>query len=136
MVEIASEAYLQILRWDGPSSVEHRMFHPHWSSCLHLKWGWVYKRPVEVNRDLADSIVKVTCILCNDLRHEVEGLASQDDSFDDADSSACLQEIQRPRGNWASAEALHIPDTFKQYFVSPAGQLPWQYDHLCCGLIG
>ncbi len=68
----------------------------------------VFKRPMEVNPDLADNIVKATCVLCNYLHQDVAGQAGQDDSFDDADSSACLQDIQRPRGNWASAEALRV----------------------------
>ncbi len=79
---------------------------------------------MEVKPDLADSIVNATCLLCNYLRQDVAGQAGQDDSFDDADSSACLQDIQRPRQNRASAEALRVRDTFKEYFVLPAGQLP------------
>uniref|UniRef100_A0A8C1XYC4 DDE Tnp4 domain-containing protein n=1 Tax=Cyprinus carpio TaxID=7962 RepID=A0A8C1XYC4_CYPCA len=91
----------------------------------------VYKRPMEVNPDLADSIVKATCILCNYLRHEVVGQADQGDSFDfDDGGNASLHEFQRPRGNRASEEALHIRDTFRKYFVSPAGEVPWQYDRL------
>lgn len=89
---------------------------------------------MEVNPDLADSILKVGCMLCNYLHHEVEGRGGQDDSFDDADSDVCLQEIQRPKGNRASAEALRIRDTFKQYFVSPAGQLPRQCNRVHRGL--
>lgn len=66
----------------------------------------VYKRmPMEVNPDPTDSIVKPTCKLCNYLHHEVEGQAG--DSFDGADGHACLQGIQRPRGNQASTKALH-----------------------------
>lgn len=84
---------------------------------------------MDVNPDLADSIVKATCILCNFLRHEVVGQVGQGDSFDFDDAgNACLQEFQRPRGNHASEEALHIRDTFRKYFVSPAGEVPWQYD--------
>ncbi|XDV25635.1 hypothetical protein PO909_029521 [Leuciscus waleckii] len=97
----------------------------------------VYKRPMEVNPDLSDSIIKATCILCNYLRHEVVGQASLGESFDvdDAGSgNACLQELQRPRGNRASEEALHIRDTYTKYFVSPAGEVPWQYDRVRRGL--
>lgn len=95
----------------------------------------VYKRPMEVNPDLADSIIKATCILCSYLRHEVVGQADQGDSFDfDDDGNASLHEFQRPRGNRASEEALHIRDKFKNYFVSPAGEVPWQYDRVRRGL--
>ncbi len=53
--------------------------------------------------------------------------AGQDDSFDfDEAGTTCLQEFQRPRGNPASEEALHIRDT--------AGEVPRQYDHVCRGL--
>ncbi|KAI7789427.1 hypothetical protein IRJ41_012110 [Triplophysa rosa] len=94
----------------------------------------VYKRPMEVNPDLADNIIKATCILSNYLRHEVMGQVSQVDSFDfDNAGNACLEEFQRPRGNRASEEALHIRDTFRKYFVSAAGEVPWQYDRVRCG---
>lgn len=95
----------------------------------------VYKRPMEVNPDLADRIIKATCILCNYLRHEVEGQADQGDRFDfDDGGNASLQEFQRPRGNRASEEALHIRYTFRKYFVLPAGEVPWQYDRVRRGL--
>ncbi|CAK6963599.1 Protein ALP1-like [Scomber scombrus] len=81
----------------------------------------VYKRPAEVNPVLADSIVKATSILCNYLHHEVQRQVGQDDSFDNADGTLCIQEIQRPRGNRPSSETLYIQDTFEQYFVSVAG---------------
>ncbi|KAI7806549.1 hypothetical protein IRJ41_007875 [Triplophysa rosa] len=94
----------------------------------------VYKRPMEVNPDLADNIIKATCILSNYLRHEVVGQVSQVDSFDfDNAGNACLEEFQRPRCNRASEEALHIRDTFRKYFVSAAGEVPWQYNRVRCG---
>lgn len=45
---------------------------------------------MELNPDLADSIVKSTCVLCNYLRHEVVGQADQGDSFDlDGSMTVC-----------------------------------------------
>ncbi|KAJ8356651.1 hypothetical protein SKAU_G00194450 [Synaphobranchus kaupii] len=41
-----------------------------------------------------------------------------------------LAPIRNLRGNRASAEALRVRETFHQYFVSPAGQVSWQYDHV------
>lgn len=34
----------------------------------------------------------------------------------------------------ASAEALRVRDTFRRYFNSPAGQVPWQVSHVNRGL--
>lgn len=78
-----------------------------------------------------DSVVKAACILCNCLCKDVADQASQDDSCGDAASNNCLQAIPRPRGNQASAEALQSRNTFKDYFVSPAGHVQWQYDRVC-----
>lgn len=95
----------------------------------------VYKWPMEFNPDVADSIIKPTCILCNCLRHELMGRASQGDSFDfDNAGNVCSEELQRSKCNCASEEALHIRDTFRKYFLSAAGEVPWQYDCVCRGL--
>ena len=87
-----------------------------------------------MNPDLADSIVKATCILCNYLHHGVEGQAGMT-VLTVLTAPHVDRRSKRPRGNRASAEALRIRDTFKQYFASPAGQLTWQYNRVCHGLI-
>ncbi|CAL9705130.1 unnamed protein product [Knipowitschia caucasica] len=105
----------------------------------------VYKKPMEVNPDLVDSVVKATCVLHNYLRHgaldqalqeEHQGGSEEDNSAAAGNNNPCLLDLQRPRGNRASAEALGIRDTLKKYFTSPAGELPWQYSRVRRGLHG
>lgn len=83
--------------------------------------------------ETAGSIVKATSILHNFLRrangnHDVEA-----DSSDGAEGSE-LRDNRGLQGNWASAEALRVRDTFKDCFNSPAGQVPWQIPHVNRGL--
>lgn len=95
----------------------------------------VYQRRLQVSPDTADSIIKATCILTNYLRG-ADGAQSADieDEGSDAGNGSVLGAIRSLRGNRASAEALRARDTFRQYFTSPAGQVPWQYDHVRRGL--
>ncbi|XDV44729.1 hypothetical protein PO909_012969 [Leuciscus waleckii] len=65
----------------------------------------VYQHRLQVAPETADSIVKATCILHNFLR--------------------------RANGNHG---AERMRDTFRRYFNSPAGQVPWQVPHVNRGL--
>ncbi|ROI73783.1 hypothetical protein DPX16_22894 [Anabarilius grahami] len=58
---------------------------------------------------------------------------AEPDSSDGAEGSE-LVDIRGLRGNRASAEALRVRDTFRHYFNSPAGQVPWQVSHVNRGL--
>lgn len=46
-----------------------------------------------------------------------------------SDESA-LRDPPNLQGNWVSAAVLCTRDNFKEYFKSPAGQVPWQYDRV------
>lgn len=94
----------------------------------------VYKRPFELNPDLVDSVIKATCVLHNYLRPRVVSEAYQEERFDDGEGSAALQDLPTSRANRSSDDAFHIRDTFKKYFVSPAGELQWQYDRVNRGV--
>lgn len=89
---------------------------------------------LQVSPDTTDSIVKTTCILTN-LLCGVDGDQSADVENEGAGyvEDSALGAIRILCGNRASAEALRAPDTFRQYFISPVGHVPWQYDHVCRG---
>ncbi|KAK7162507.1 hypothetical protein R3I93_006733 [Phoxinus phoxinus] len=93
----------------------------------------VYQRRLQVAPETADSIVKATCILHNFLRRANGNHGAEPDTSDSAEGSE-LGDIRGLRGNRASAEALRVRDTFRRYFNSPAGQVPWQVPHVNRGL--
>lgn len=100
---------------------------------LSQRWR-VYQRRLQVSPDTADSIVKATCILTNYLRGAEGNQGAEGDGDADGVESSALGDLRSLRGNRASAEALRVRDTLRQYFTSPAGQIPWQYDHVRRGL--
>lgn len=97
---------------------------------LTQRWR-VYNRRLQVCPEVADSIVKATCILSNFFHSAEESQHSDSEEPGEADGVASnLAPIQNLRGNRASAEALRVRHTFCQYFTSTAGQVHWQYDHV------
>ncbi|CAJ1050813.1 protein ALP1-like [Xyrichtys novacula] len=46
------------------------------------------------------------------------------------EEESILRPLGNLRGNRASNESQRIRDTFRRYFNSPAGQVPWQYAHV------
>jgi hypothetical protein len=49
------------------------------------------------------------------------------DATPDDGGSAALQPL-KPTKSRASNEAFKIRDNFRDYFMSPHGQVPWRYD--------
>lgn len=93
----------------------------------------VYQCRLQVAPETADSIMKATWILHNFLRRANGDHSAEPDSSDGAEGSE-LGDNRGLRGNRASAEALRVRDTFRRYFNSPAGQVPWQVPHMNRGL--
>ncbi|KAJ8381228.1 hypothetical protein SKAU_G00020060 [Synaphobranchus kaupii] len=96
------------------------------------RWRVFYRR-LQVCPEVADSVVKATCILSNFLQC-AEGDQHPGEPYEDDGGESVLVPIRNLRGNRASAEALRVRETFRQYFVSPAGQVFWQYDHVHRGV--
>lgn len=45
----------------------------------------------------------------------------------------CLQDIRNMTGNTASAESLRVKQSFKDYFSSDQGAVPWQCAYVPSG---
>jgi len=96
---------------------------------------------MEQHPDTADNIVKAACILHNMLQsrnaavgqdneasgqdHPSPDISGQHSGSQDMQAGA-LQPIQRLRGNRASREAFVVRDSFRDYFMSDFGKVPWQ----------
>lgn len=48
----------------------------------------------------------------------------------EAGQTAALAHVRNMGGNRYSRSAEYIRDTFKNYFVSPQGEIEWQYSHV------
>ena len=88
---------------------------------LAAQWR-IYRRVLGVSPQVAESVVKATCILHNFLRWggATEALTGP------AEPSAGMRSIGRVGSNNASNEAITVRTNFTTYFSSEAGQVPWQ----------
>ena len=75
-----------------------------------------------VSPQVAESVVKATCVLHNFLRWG----DSTEAPTGPAEPSAGIQNIARVGSNNASREAITVRTKFTEYFSSGAGQVPWQ----------
>nr|CAI5824184.1 unnamed protein product [Callosobruchus analis] len=87
---------------------------------LVARWR-VFRRHLEVQPYLVDKIVLASCclhnMLCSDsLEPDIPTLRSRE---------AALQNLQGIRRNYAN-DAFRTRETFKEYFNSPIGAVPWQ----------
>ena len=91
----------------------------------------IFRKPLEVQPETADKLVLAACCLHNmlckerDLPTEVEPLCL---------STSAFHNTQMLRRN-APSEAFQVRESFKNYFNSPVGSLPWQRDVIYRGRI-
>ena len=89
---------------------------------LANKWR-ILHRPLDVNTEFCDAIIKACCILHNFvLKHE--GI-----NFDDTLYESNMQGIARV-GTRGNMRGKGVRDQFASYFTSPQGAVPWQYNKL------
>lgn len=101
---------------------------------LVQRWR-IYQRRLQVEPDNAVIIIKATCMIhnylhtnnpfINNAHTDLDGLAPRIAIDNDAKGIHCIRHFD---GNRSKAEATRIMDTFKEYFSSQAGDVPWQYD--------
>lgn len=87
---------------------------------LAARWR-VFRKPLEVQPQTVDKVVLAACCLHNMLCKESE-IQSE---IEPLQPNAALQNLDYLRRN-ALRQAFAVRDAFKDFFVSPAGAVPWQ----------
>jgi hypothetical protein len=87
----------------------------------------VYHRTMEQRPENVDKIIKATCILHNMFQKATSARpAENDESEFESDNLKALRPLNQLRGYRTSHEAFAIRDSFREYFTSPCGKVPWQ----------
>lgn len=89
---------------------------------LANKWR-IFHNPIAVNADFAETIIKACCVLHNFVRKN-DGTKFEDEFY------ACPLDDLDSVGTRATKCGNDVRDYFANYFTSPAGSLPWQYDKI------
>lgn len=84
---------------------------------LANKWR-IFHRPLDVNPEFADSIIKSCCVLHNFVRKR--------DGYEYQDTLSCTLESVPSQGTKANQRGLQVRNTFTTYFCSSHGSVPWQ----------
>jgi hypothetical protein len=91
----------------------------------------VFHRTMDQRPQTADKIVKATCVLHNMLRMGASSYGGSSDVTDfldatpEDDGSTAWQPLKATKSR-ASNEAFKIRDNYRDYFMSPVGQVAWQ----------
>ncbi|XP_063230841.1 uncharacterized protein LOC134535573 [Bacillus rossius redtenbacheri] len=88
---------------------------------LANKWR-ILHRPIDVDIELAEDIVKACCILHNFVRKR------DSYKFEDAITTPDLPILERDNTSRGNHRALAVRDIFADYFINEEGELKWQYD--------
>lgn len=89
---------------------------------LANKWR-ILHRSLDVRVEFADLIIKTCCILHNFVRKK-DGVQMEDEFYE------CLLQSCPPAGIRPNRVGLNIRDYMANYFTSPEGSVPWQYDKI------
>jgi hypothetical protein len=93
----------------------------------------VFHRTMDQKPQTVDKIVKATCVLHNLLQMGVCSAAISNDEIDhelllNEDNSTAFRRLPTTKQLRASNEAFEIRNKFRDYFISPAGEVSWQTD--------
>ena len=86
------------------------------------KWR-IFHRALDVQTDFCDEIVKTCCVLHNIVRE------SEDLNYEDAMYGSGMQSVP-PIGTRGTNQGISIREHFSEYFLTPQGSIPWQYDKI------
>ena len=90
---------------------------------LSNKWR-IFHRPLNVRTSLAEDIVKASCILHNYVRCK-DGY-----KFEDVLTVEGVGELARDITSRGSRNAVNTRERLADYFMSPEGEVPWQYNQI------
>lgn len=91
-------------------------------SMLVKRWR-IFDGSIDVEAGFADCIIKACCVLHNFVRNK-ENVQVEDESF------AYLLQSCHSAGTRANTRGLNVRDHFANYFMSPQGSVPHQYDNV------
>ena len=96
----------------------------------------MFQRRINLQPDNVEHVVKASCILHNFVQttntkqmdeRPIQNLQDEGASyFMDSEVHGSLQRVTNVGGNRPTGEALRVRETFKDYFSSEAGRIPWQ----------
>lgn len=91
----------------------------------------IYNRRIQTKPENVDIIIFTTCILHNIIKiHDDKIVYPRDLSTNqETTTTITLENIPMQGGN-ASQEAFRTRETFKAFFKSSAGSIPWQNDSI------
>ena len=92
---------------------------------LSNKWR-IFHRPLNVRTSLAEDIVKASCILHNYVRCK-DGY-----KFEDVLTVEGVGELARDITSRGSRNAVNTRERLSGYFMSPEGEVSWQYIQIYC----
>ena len=92
----------------------------------------LYYRPLATTVNTSIAIVQATCILHNYVRMEDRPHVNESDISQEFKSKRRLNlvNINTQRGNTASFDSTNIRNHLMEYFMSPAGAVPWQQERI------
>lgn len=91
------------------------------------KWQILYK-PIDADKDLVHLIIWSTLILHNYLRVKLQEEIRDEDEL--CANKSNIQSLPRMGSNNYTMNAFQVREKFADYFLSPSGSLPWQYQHI------
>ncbi|XP_063590541.1 putative nuclease HARBI1 [Penaeus indicus] len=93
---------------------------------LAKKFG-ILQTSMETSVEVSEAVVKSICVLHNFIQHENSfNYFPSDDVHDATHSHSSNSSLTATRSNRATAEAMALRDSLKEYFISPGGALEWQ----------
>ena len=115
---------------------------------LVAKWR-IFRGPIKAKPSKLENFIKATVCLHNYLRltdtaryvptgftdsESNSGIIVQGDWRREVADQNCLVKIPKSKSNQPSFEASKVRNTFKEYFNSETGALPWQSEYVeSCG---
>ncbi|XP_063043748.1 uncharacterized protein LOC134438093 [Engraulis encrasicolus] len=107
------------------------------------KWR-VYDRKIPMEVDNVDKVIKATCVLTNYIRQgagdeddrQSHGVGDDRQSHGDGDrvEGGAMPRLDRLRGHRRPLQAMRNRDILCQFFNSPEGEVPWQYQRVRRGI--